>query len=58
MQMTYRGITFRTLIAGMPTVATEQTGTFLGKPYAIKQPQQQFCQPAENLTYRGVQYTR
>ncbi|MEM6520878.1 MAG: DUF4278 domain-containing protein [Cyanobacteria bacterium P01_C01_bin.70] len=56
--MTYRGITFNALIAGVPSVATEQTGTFLGKPYTIKQPQQHFRQSTETLTYRGVQYTR
>ncbi|MGD1862741.1 MAG: DUF4278 domain-containing protein [Leptolyngbyaceae cyanobacterium] len=58
MQMIYRGITFRALIAGVPSVATAQTGIFLGKPYTIKQPQQHFQQSTETLTYRGVQYSR
>ncbi|MGF1459906.1 MAG: DUF4278 domain-containing protein [Leptolyngbyaceae cyanobacterium] len=58
MQMTYRGVTFRSLIAGSPTIETEQTGVFLGKPYSIKQPNQSFRRPAEALIYRGVRYTR
>ena len=58
MKMIYRGVAFKSLVAGTPTVATEQTGTFLGQPYTIKQPQQHFRQPSETLTYRGVAYTR
>ncbi|NEQ43586.1 MAG: DUF4278 domain-containing protein [Leptolyngbya sp. SIOISBB] len=58
MKMIYRGIAFKTLVAGTPAVATEQTGTFLGQPYAMKEPRQHFRQPSETLTYRGVEYTR
>ena len=58
MQMIYRGIAFKTLVAGTPAVATEQTGTFLGQSYPVKQPRQSFRQPSETLTYRGVEYTR
>ena len=58
MKMIYRGIVFDALVAGTPTLATEQTGTFLGRSYAIKRPQQQVRQPTKQLTDRGVEYTR
>lgn len=58
MKMTYRGVSFSSLIAGVPATETEQIGTFLGKPYAIKQLQISFHHAAEELTYRGVRYSR
>lgn len=58
MKMTYRGVTYNALVAGCPATATEQCGTFLGKPYAMKQPQQHLRQPSEELIYRGVRYSR
>lgn len=58
MKLTYRGISFDSLIAGVPSMETGITGTFLGRPYSMKHAQivrRQF--PAE-LTYRGVRYSR
>jgi len=56
MNLTYRGVSFTSPVAGSPAIATEQTGTFLGKHYMMKQPQQGLRQPTEELTYRGVRY--
>jgi hypothetical protein len=58
MHMTYRGVSFNTLVTGLPTAATEQVGTFLGQRYAIKQPSVSLRQPAAELVYRGVAYSR
>ncbi|HEY9886925.1 MAG TPA: DUF4278 domain-containing protein [Candidatus Obscuribacterales bacterium] len=58
MKMIYRGVSFDSLVAGSPAAATEQTGTFLGSAYPIKQSQVAFRQPSEELTYRGVRYSR
>jgi len=58
MNLTYRGVSFTSLVAGVPATETTQTGTFLGKPYVMKQPQVSFRQPTEELIYRGVPYSR
>ena len=58
MQLTYRGVSFETFISGSPSIATEETGTFLGKRYPIKQSQVVYRQPSSELVYRGVAYTR
>lgn len=58
MNMTYRGIAYETLVAGIPAIATEEVGTFLGKTYKIKQPQIAYRQSAVKLVYRGIPYNR
>mgnify|MGYP001794668494 CR=1 FL=1 len=58
MKLTYRGVSFTSLVAGIPTVTTEQSGLFLGKSYAIKQPQTSYRQASPELIYRGVRYSR
>ena len=58
MKMIYRGVAFNALVAGSPAIATEETGTFMGQSYALKQPQTTLRQPATELTYRGVRYSR
>lgn len=58
MNLTYRGISFRSLIAGAPAAPTEQTGVFLGKPYQIKQNTLALRHATNELTYRGVSYCR
>lgn len=58
MKLTYRGISFNTLVAGLPVMATEETGVFLGQSYALKQSSTRLRQPSEELVYRGVRYAR
>lgn len=57
MKMTYRGVSFEQSIAGAEAMPSEQTGTFLGQRYAIKQPQATQRQGVA-LTYRGARYSR
>ncbi|WP_081973046.1 DUF4278 domain-containing protein [Leptolyngbya sp. KIOST-1] len=58
MQLTYRGQSYEATTASVDALATGETATFLGRPYARKQfTVTQRQQPAE-LTYRGVRYTR
>ncbi len=58
MQFIYRGISFQAPIAGTEAPVTEQTGTFLGKTYKMKQSQAVQRQATTELTYRGVRYSR
>jgi hypothetical protein len=58
MQLTYRGVDFQAPIAGAEAMPSEQTGTFLGKPYAIKQAHATQRQVGVQLTYRGARYSR
>ncbi|MBE7384749.1 MAG: DUF4278 domain-containing protein [Leptolyngbya sp. SIO1E4] len=58
MNFTYRGITYQSSINGTEAPITEQTGTFLGKHYQMKQTQVAQRQPSVELTYRGVRYSR
>lgn len=58
MNFTYRGVTFEAPIAGTEAHETEQTGTFLGKAYKMKQANISGRQGATEFTYRGVHYTR
>jgi hypothetical protein len=58
MNLTYRGIAFQAPIAGTEAIETEQTGTFLGNNYKMKQARTAQRQPAAELTYRGVRYSR
>jgi hypothetical protein len=58
MQLIYRGVSFYGLVAGIPSVKTGDTGTFLGKTYPMKHAQLNFQQPTAELIYRGVRYTR
>ncbi|MGD1927345.1 MAG: DUF4278 domain-containing protein [Leptolyngbyaceae cyanobacterium] len=58
MKLTYRGISFVSLVAGVSTVETEQSGLFLGKSYALKQPPTNYRQASPELVYRGVRYSR
>ncbi|MEO1348503.1 MAG: DUF4278 domain-containing protein [Cyanobacteria bacterium J06635_15] len=58
MDFIYRGVAFNADVSGSAAEETEQTGTFLGKRYQMKQAQVAHCQSVTNLTYRGVSYTR
>ncbi|MGG6242870.1 DUF4278 domain-containing protein [Nodosilinea sp. AN01ver1] len=58
MQLTYRGQSYETSAISVEAVPTDETTTFLGRPYARKQfTVAQRQQPTE-LTYRGVRYAR
>ena len=58
MNLIYRGISYPASIAGTEAPEIEQTGTFLGKTYQMKRAQVTQHQPATELTYRGVRYSR
>jgi hypothetical protein len=67
MNLTYRGIAFEAPIAGTEamvlgdrslTIETEQTGTFRGNNYKMKQARTVQRQSETELTYRGVRYAR
>lgn len=58
MNLTYRGIAFEAPVAGTEAIETEQTGTFLGNSYKMKQARTAQRQSATELTYRGVRYAR
>ncbi|MEO0535324.1 MAG: DUF4278 domain-containing protein [Cyanobacteria bacterium P01_A01_bin.123] len=58
MEFIYRGIAFNSDVSGAPAQETEQSGTFLGKRYPIKQAQVAHRQSSTQLKYRGVSYTR
>lgn len=58
MQLTFLGTSYTAAIAGCPSQETGETGTFLGKRYAMKQAQVTHRQPVTELTYRGVRYSR
>lgn len=58
MQLTFLGKSYSALIAGSPAQETGETGTFLGKRYAMRQGQVAHRQPTTELTYRGVRYSR
>ncbi|PZV01118.1 MAG: hypothetical protein DCF32_16640 [Leptolyngbya sp.] len=58
MQLTYRGQSYETSAISVDAIATSETATFMGRPYARKQfTLAQRQQPAE-LTYRGIRYVR
>ncbi|MBE9111341.1 DUF4278 domain-containing protein [Nodosilinea sp. LEGE 07298] len=58
MQLTYRGHSYEASTPAVDAIATGETATFMGRPYARKQfTVAQRQQPAE-LTYRGVRYAR
>lgn len=58
MQLIYRGIAYEALIAGNEALTTEQTGTFRGKTYKMKQSQMAQRHNTSELTYRGIRYSR
>lgn len=58
MQFVYRGIPYEASIAGAEAPTTEQTGTFLGKTYKMKQSQIAQRHTEAELTYRGIRYSR
>ncbi|MEO0536611.1 MAG: DUF4278 domain-containing protein [Cyanobacteria bacterium P01_A01_bin.123] len=58
MNFIYRGVAFNAGVTGTPAQETEQTGTFLGKRYQMKQAQVAHRRSATELKYRGVSYTR
>lgn len=58
MQLTFLGKSYTASIAGFSTYETGETGTFLGKRYAMKQGQVAHRQPRAELTYRGISYIR
>lgn len=58
MQLSFLGKSYTVSTPSVDAIATGETASFLGKPYARKQfTVAQRHQPAE-LTYRGVHYTR
>lgn len=58
MQLTYRGQAYEASTPAIEATPSDETATFMGRPYARKQfTVTQRQQPAE-LTYRGVNYTR
>ncbi|RMH12758.1 MAG: DUF4278 domain-containing protein [Gammaproteobacteria bacterium] len=58
MKLSFLGQSYEATIAGTEAPTTEQTGTFLGKPYQMKQTHLAQRQTSESMTYRGVCYTR
>ncbi|MGF1523232.1 MAG: DUF4278 domain-containing protein [Leptolyngbyaceae cyanobacterium] len=58
MRLTYRGVSFESDVAGATSIATGETGTFLGNRYSLKQARMAPRQSAVELTYRGVRYNR
>lgn len=58
MQLTYRGQSYEMSAPAIAAVPSDETATFLGRPYARRQfDLAQRQQPAE-LTYRGIRYVR
>jgi hypothetical protein len=58
MQLTYRGQAYETSAPAVEATPSDETATFMGRPYFRKQfTVTQRQQPAD-LTYRGVHYTR
>ena len=59
MQLTYRGQAYEvSATPAIDAIATGETATFMGRPYARKQFTVTQRQPAVDLTYRGVHYAR
>jgi hypothetical protein len=59
MQLTYRGQAYEvSATPAVDAIATGETATFMGRPYARKQFTVTQRQPAAELTYRGVHYAR
>jgi hypothetical protein len=58
MNLKYRGVGYVPSVMAVPVVETGETGTFLGKPYTLKQPQVALRQAPTELVYRGVRYSR
>lgn len=58
MNLTYRGISYEASVTGTEAPATEEMGTFLGKPYPIKRTRIAQRHASAELTYRGVRYSR
>ena len=55
MSLIYRGQTAQPS-AIAHTVATDKTGTFLGRPYPIRTAQHPAQRTAQHLQYRGARY--
>ncbi len=59
MQLTYRGQAYEvSATPAVDAIATAETATFMGRPYARKQFTVTQRYQAAELTYRGVHYTR
>jgi len=58
MKLSFLGQSYEAAINNVDAVETNETATFLGKPYARKQyTVSQRQQPSAELTYRGIKYT-
>ncbi|WP_017302234.1 DUF4278 domain-containing protein [Nodosilinea nodulosa] len=58
MQLSFLGKSYEAFTPAVDAIATGETATFMGRPYARKQFNvAQQPQPAD-LTYRGVHYAR
>ena len=59
MQLTYRGQAYEvSATPAVDAIATVETATFMGRPYARKQFTVTQRQQSAELTYRGVHYAR
>ena len=59
MQLSFLGQSYEAALPTVEATETSETATFLGKSYARKQyAVSQRHQPASELTYRGVRYSR
>ncbi|MEM1280501.1 MAG: DUF4278 domain-containing protein [Cyanobacteria bacterium P01_D01_bin.6] len=59
MQLSFLGQSYNASTPAIEAIATSETATFLGKPYARKQYNiHQRQQPTSEMTYRGVRYSR
>ncbi|NER78673.1 MAG: DUF4278 domain-containing protein [Leptolyngbya sp. SIO1D8] len=56
MQFIYRGIPYQAPVMGTDATETEQTGTFLGATYKMKQGATAQHRDRHQLVYRGVRY--
>ena len=58
MQLTYRGQAYEASTPAIEATSSGETATFMGRSYARKQFTVTQRQQPEELTYRGVHYTR
>ncbi|MGG6242077.1 DUF4278 domain-containing protein [Nodosilinea sp. AN01ver1] len=58
MQLSFLGKSYEASTPAVDAIATGETATFMGRPYARKQFTVAQRQQSTALTYRGVHYTR
>lgn len=58
MNLIYRGHAYHAPIAGIDAIESPQSATFLGRAYRIKHASVSPQAVGEQLTYRGVRYSR